>query len=344
MARLGVGLDRQLTIPVDLGTISKSQQWTPLDFAYASPALMLTWRELLVAGLRVGRPSWLAQLSAFWPARLEAVRRVLHLLSHLGEMQFGASAGLVRTRIFDDEDGSEKAFSSYAMGMALCQAYASRVYAMPALAHYDALHGSRGLRPDLVLPWAPKDVFFEAKGRFRRLRNEAMANAVDQLFGHPFASRMKAGVVTAGCFSGPSSRLSMHVRTLMPSQISAYATISALQGRDDASALESFGVTGSYLLGLALTGNFARLTLQELDGAPYLCGVDGQSGLVIGLAASQVPRVWEGVAREMHLDVQGEALFERVASESAIYECRDLAEVSEIAIGWTSDTGVLLAG
>jgi hypothetical protein len=124
----GVDLDHSLVIPVYDGAIAGRYRFDALDFTYPSPVLTTSWREILSSALRVGRANWLTQLRVAWPARYEAGRRVMHLLSHLDEQQFGNNVrGLVRSDIFEDEDGSEKTFSSYAIGMALCQTFSTSV-------------------------------------------------------------------------------------------------------------------------------------------------------------------------------------------------------------------------
>ncbi len=336
MALPGVDLDHALVIPVDDGAIMRRYQFDPLDFTYPSPALTTSWREILSSALRVGRANWLTQVRVAWPARYEAGRRVMHLLSHLEEQQFGHNRGLVRSDIFEDEDGSEKTFSSYAIGMALCQTFSTNILQLPALAHFDAIHGAGGRRPDLVHPTASAEVFVEAKGRYQRLRVAAMENAVDQLFAHDFARTMSFAAATAACFDNGTSRLSMHCRVWNPTG-APYEWLAAFN--DDSPPVEALTVLAAHLLGAARTNPEEPngLFIGQADKRAVVCAREPRTGLILGLTEEEAVRGWEFIAAKSDRQINTDRLLGDARSgdkETADKRSSDLKVNEGLVLGW----------
>lgn len=338
MARPGVDLHRPVTIPLDVGRILGQGRYDALDFTYPGPALTTSWGEILSSALRVGRAGWVNQIRVAWPARYEAGRRVMHLLSHLDDDQGPGhnAGGLIRSAIFENEDGSEKTFSSYAIGMALCQTFATNTLRLPALAHFDMIHGAGGTRPDLVHPTAVQEVFVEAKGRYRRLQVNAMTNAVNQLFAHAFAPTMIFGAATAACFDNGNPRLSMHCRVWNPTDL-PYDRLAAMN--DGHVPAETLSVVAAHLLGAAGEDPQGSngLFISRADNRAAVCAREPTTGLILGLTEEDAARGWEFLSSTGGRKVDVTRLLDDARSGNADPADRrssGLKLIHSVALGW----------
>lgn len=145
--------------------------------------MLLTWHDIVWAGITVGRRNWREVRKHGVHSWFEMIYRAGILLANL---RVGSGNRLARSSAYDALDQSEKGAVSYFLGMTLSKAFADKVLDVPWLVHMSTFTNGAYLSPDLIGfrrsdPMMQREwVVIESKGRTGGLPAKLVLAAVQQ--------------------------------------------------------------------------------------------------------------------------------------------------------------------
>lgn len=325
-----VPIDRQQLLDLSAAAKIKRPMW---DVQVPASTLDLTWGEIIRAAILVGARDWPERRKHGELGGLEIWRRALLILSHLSLEYFEDGVGVVRTPVFRDADPTEKGAASYSIAMAMTLALARRTKTAHALLHYDLQHGQIGKRrPDLVSATCPDDMFFEAKGRFGRIDQAAMDNAVAQLREHVLSTHTTFASATGVGFH--RGRLECYLQWVeRKSSSTKFASTYFSQGRTGGPRPDE-----PIALALLYAAATARRELRMVtrDGIQYSVVRNRDLGLMVGLRLGRVQELVNTLKLEWTLDQRPWVDLQ----EAELHEVAESIEIDGVLLGWDGSRDV----